>query len=88
MKWIITRDYLAEEYDDMRSEVGVRGQNTPFYTKAGELPLRFKIFDDDGEIYYEGRSDEEEFEPLDWAMYNAGATAIHYRQKDGSWPPL
>jgi hypothetical protein len=89
VQWIITRDYLYEQHKDdsggWTNESNVRGFDTPQYRKAAELPLQFKIYDDDGVLYYEGRSDEEEFEPLDWAEYVAGATSIMYKQQDGSW---
>jgi hypothetical protein len=52
------------------------------------MPFQFRIYDDDGILYYEGLSDEEEFEPLDWAMHDAGATAIHYKQPNGGWAQL
>ena len=43
------------------------------------------LYDDDDELYYEGyyvNSEDDfegEFEPLDWAMNNAGCTRIDYR---------
>lgn len=55
--WIITRDFLAENDDE--SEVGVIGphdasDNQINKLKAG-LGKRFRMYDDDGELYYEGR---------------------------------
>lgn len=57
------------------------------------LVHEFKIYDDDGELYYEGRSsnqnDEIAFVPLDWAMANDGCTDIRYKDKDtGIWESL
>ena len=50
------------------------------------LVHKFKIYDDDGELYYEGRSsnqsDEIAFAPLDWAMANDGCTDIKYQDND------
>ena len=99
MRWIITRDHIYERFKAECPD----GFEPPYRNDAGtcsvgnifadtdikkELPFLFKIYDDDGELYYEGRSDEEEFEPLDWATWNAGATEIHYKQEDGSWARL
>jgi hypothetical protein len=85
MPWIIDRDYLAEpgsRQGTLMNAVGLKGPRS--YTGDGrELDKRFRILDDDGEIYYEGRSnsddDENALAPLDdFATPNAGATAIKY----------
>lgn len=85
--WIIDKDYISEGKD-----VGVMG---PFNTdKALTVALRegkgtpFKMYDDDGELYYEGRysgpDDECLFGPLnDYGTPNAGCTEIHYKNSDG-----
>jgi hypothetical protein len=53
----------------------------------------FRIFDDDGDLYYRGRyhgdpNGSGAFAPLDWAQGEAGATRIDYRQPDGTWRTL
>ena len=51
----------------------------------------FRIYDDDGELYYSGRiiGDYEGFEPLDdFGAPNAGATEIRYKDKSGRWAQL
>lgn len=60
--------------------------------EATKLPYEFRLFDDDGVLNYEGRSDDREsteaFEPLDWATDYAGCTWIEYKQEDGTWAQL
>lgn len=54
---------------------------------------RFRMKDDDGELYYEGvmvvlpeDGDEADFRPLsDFGTPNAGATSIEYQRDDGTW---
>ena len=53
----------------------------------------FRIYDDDGNLYYRGRYYRDPnyaaaFNPLKWATWNAGATRIDYRQPDGTWETL
>ena len=79
--WSITVDHI-----DDGEAVGM-GEG-----KLGKNPHkleRFKLFDDDDELYYEGvaRDLETGFEPLDWAEYNAGCTKIKYLE-DGKWVTL
>ena len=71
----ITGDYLEDihatkkEIDDAK--------------KCG-MNVFFTLFDDDGIKYYSGYMHEEiedEFEPLDWAMNEAGCTEIKLRNK-------
>lgn len=60
--WMITKDYLAEPTDEIsgfKSEVGLIGPSDASdlqmnKLKAG-LGYRFRMYDDDGELYYEGR---------------------------------
>jgi len=54
-------------------------------TTPGE---HFRMFDDDGELYYEGTiwGDYDGFEPLDdFGMPSAGCTGIKYRNDKGEW---
>jgi len=46
----------------------------------------FELYDDDDTKYYSGymhKDIEDEFEPLDWGMYDSGCTYIKLRNKDG-----
>ena len=84
MRWVITDDCL-----DGGKAVGAG--NFPLDGRLGELPHRFRLLDDDGEVYYLGRSDDQDsevaFAPLDWATGYAGCTEIQYR-RDGHWETL
>jgi len=56
----------------------------------------FRLYDDDGELYYEGlcyrldkASEQGAFEPLDWAANEAGCTRMDYRKKgEAEWKTL
>lgn len=75
--WTITQDFL-----DDANNVGTSSLNFD-EAKAALLKHRFRLLDDDGEIYYEGVSDdcnsERAFAPLDdFGKGYAGCTEIHY----------
>jgi hypothetical protein len=61
-----------------------------------EMTEEFRLYDDDNELYYEGlclnlddQPDSSAFEPLDWAMGDAGCVRMDYRKKgDSSWRTL
>jgi len=82
--WIITVDRIEPGED---SSVGVIGPAGCVFTdvqiKADGIP--FRMFDDDGELYYVGQiildeSDGTGFEPIDdYGKPNAGCTMIQYR---------
>lgn len=92
--WIIDKDHLYPEGEEgVYSGPGITGpRNAPdelvAKLKAGEGE-KFRMYDDDGELYYEGRIvfvDEamkdglDAFGPLDdYGTPNAGATHIKYR---------
>lgn len=89
--WVITKDHISDgeeegtmgPSDTPLQEADIRAKGTPF-----------RMYDDDDNLYYEGRflalEDEEdpeaEFAPLeDFGTPNAGCTYIKYRSKDGKW---
>lgn len=81
--WTITNDLIHEG-----NKVGTGSCNYD-EAKAALLQHRFRLLDDDGEIYYEGLSDdcdsERAFAPLDdFGKGYAGCTEIHYLT-DGAW---
>lgn len=105
MKWVITEDHIttAEDIKDgiLVSRVGYGGDTKADGVQEGfnvckvkseDLPYAFKLYDDDGELYYEGRSNnrasEFAFYPLDWAMEDSGCTYIEYLQDNGKWEML
>lgn len=55
-----------------------------------EFTQKFRLFDDDGELYYEGVATARvDFAPLDWAENDAGCTEIQYKNpKTGAWETL
>lgn len=98
--WIITEDKINDPRDEMdcKPRVGVSGPGNISNEmlaklKAGE-GFAFRMKDDDGEIYYEGRflgdeKSEDAFGPLDdFGMPDAGCTSIEYRNAQGGWETL
>jgi hypothetical protein len=98
--WTITRDHLAESYtpaevEKYGSEVGVSGPHdiTAEVEKKLATPGQryvFRMYDDDGELYYTGfgapatddalGTEEFCFGPLDdFGMPNAGCTSIKWQ---------
>lgn len=103
--WIITKDHLFEAdppSEDVispapTSDVGTMGPSDipdeiAERLRAGE-GAKFRIYDDDGELYYSGRfigdsEDDHDFGPLwDFGAPNAGATSIRYLV-NGKWTEL
>jgi hypothetical protein len=86
MSWIIDIDHITHG-----ASVGTMGPRG--YTGKGhELACRFRILDDDGIVYYEGRNntsdDDNAFGPLDdFGAPNAGCTSIQYLV-NGRWETL
>ena len=101
--WIIDKDYLAEEGEEAGTNLNAVGVIGPRGIPARiEERLRagqgraFRMFDDDGELYYSGRiitskadeGSETDFGPLqDFGTPNAGCTFIQYLEK-GKWETL
>jgi hypothetical protein len=96
--WVITQDHIADTSEPEGSNCnakGIAGPRTyegPMDTTA--LPIPFKLYDDDGELYYTGRMNEaamDEFgesDPLHcFGLPNAGAVTLKYRE-EGVWKVL
>jgi len=93
--WIITKDHLAEEFEDYSSDAGVTGPRGISDEMVADLKAgkghTFYMYDDDGNRYYTGKmiatGDDEETEwaigsPLDnFGTPNAGCTLIKYHGK-------
>lgn len=98
--WIITKDLLADDPEiGGDSEVGTMGPSRISPEHEAELKAgkgqRFRMLDDDGIPYYEGRyvgSDGDEmFGPLwDFGQPGSGCTEIQYWEpgKGGGWKSL
>ena len=83
--WYITEDHLTDE-----SDVGTRAACYDDTVKDGykAFPVRFKLYDDDDNLYYEGRMQQQEFGPLDWATGHAGCTYMKTSFNGGSFEVL
>jgi hypothetical protein len=89
--WVIMKDHIGDN-----SENGTMGPEGVKFTKEfiKQKGKRFRMFDDDGELYYEGYcyseepGSEDEFGPLDdFGEPNAGCTEIKYFE-NGKWETL
>jgi len=93
--WIIDTDHIAEpdaKPGTNSNAVGVMGPHgTTYGPDAPELKHRFRMYDDDGELYYSGRCTEPDtFDPLDdYGTPNAGCTSIQFQDPTtGEWRTL
>ncbi len=79
--WVITVDHISDGAD--------AGVGSKQYKKGMPLLHKFRMYDDDGELYYEGLSSVKDvFQPLDdFGTPNAGCTEIKYLT-DGKWETL
>ena len=80
----VDRDYIAE--DDDVSRVGIEWSSDLF--PVGDT-VRFRVKDDDGEVYYGGWLINDpygnvQYNVLKWAEHDAGATTIEVKL-NGKW---
>lgn len=99
--FVITKDHISSGED---SDVGTMGPRDITDAQVDQLkaiaqgkrpaevkPVHFKMYDDDGVLYYEGHYVETgwpdgEFEPLDcFGMPNAGCTYMKVRMPSGRY---
>ncbi len=80
--WKITKDHICNGDDD-----NIKSSN---FKEDVKLPFEFKMYDDDGELYYEGKTNYNyTFAPLDdFGMPNAGCTDIKYIYDGNKWKSL
>lgn len=105
--WVVTKDYIHDDtpladWGKLGKGVDVNvqgpGRATPEEIRKAELEGQpFRMYDDDGILYYSGRcwsfdgdGSEQAFGPLDdYGKPNAGATEIRYRDRTtGKWETL
>lgn len=84
--WVVTNDLFEGK------KVNVMSSDFDSEVWATRPHFKFRMLDDDGEVYYEGESDdsdsEEAFAPLDdYGMPNVGCTSIQFWEK-GKWETL
>ena len=88
--WEITKDHIGDgDLDGLSSSFG---QPIFRHDYSDLMVHKFRLYDDDGELYYEGvatnQDCESAFEPLDWGMANDGCTDIQYLTPSGKWESL
>ncbi len=86
-QWIITKDNISE---GLYTAVGTKSYSG---MKGLKLTEKFRLKDDDGEIYFYGKSSdsnsERAFEPLDDFGETFGCTSIEYYNKEAkTWEIL
>lgn len=91
--WIITKDHLASELTKPRVGCGCYDRAILTAALMEQLPFHFRLYDDDDQLYYEGRSNDctsqAAFRPLDWAVADSGCTRIDYSSDGGmAWETL
>lgn len=84
-EWIITKDFINEGEEFNRAMNSYSSENAKELL-TDENAHTFRMYDDDGELYYEGlcsdADSEEAFEPLDdFGEPDAGCTEIRYKNK-------
>jgi hypothetical protein len=86
--WIITTDFI-EPSNNRRGEWLYASPRFPGNFTVANLPIEFRLYDGDGNLYYEGRMQNEDFDPLDdFGGPNAGCTEIKTRSAGGAWTTL
>lgn len=104
--WIIDKDLLFEAEPEEGEELNFVPLFNPLRDEAGTvgpgdgtddtslMTVPFRLYDDDGELFYEGRMTPKcfdhfgECDPLHaFGMPNAGATELRYLE-DGKWKQL
>ena len=80
--WVITKDYLD---NDM---VGTTSIDFPLHLRMEDMPITFRLYDGDRNLYYEGRMTEFDFAPLDdFGEGYAGCVSLKYLE-NGRWVEL
>ena len=88
--WIITKDHIEDGAAvDTGSSRWEEEAKEWWNNYKDHLPVRFKMYDDDGELYYEGRMEIEDFHPLDdFGMPNSGCTELWYSKNNQAFKLL
>ena len=87
-QWEITKDCVADADAKPGTNCNAIGMQGPRgFIDGVEMPYKFRMLDDDGEVYYYGICSEESFAPLDdFGTPNAGCARIEYKNKKGWFP--
>lgn len=82
-RWEVQKSYIEDPNFGKATKVCVKSRH--FDKVDFEMPFKFRMFDDDGNLYYEGVASGKDLEPLyDYGMPNAGCTYIQFFE-DGKW---
>lgn len=75
-QWKVTRDIInGGEHNTTTSAI---------YDSALDMPVQWRAYDDDGNLYFEGIMQEHDFEPLDdFCMPGFGCTYLETREPEG-----
>jgi len=77
--YILTRSTFPEDKEFIKKNLALKSEKHKY---------PFRLFDDDGILYYEGLSVvNNSFDPLDEEQPNSGVTEIHYLNR-GKWEQL
>lgn len=87
--WVVTYDHLDHERVSVYGPRDISDEHVKLLNKRAPETRTFKMYDDDGNLYYSGRyvgpDGEDMFGPLeDYGTPNAGATEIRYRDSESS----
>lgn len=91
--WIITKDLINLKFNGVEEEVGTASRNYD-ESKADQCKYKFRMSDDDDEIYFYGLADSDNdlkaFSPLDdFGTGGYGCTNIEYwNEKKKQWEYL
>jgi hypothetical protein len=92
--WIIIQNFIDfEEYGRHRQHKSYDcpidiSKPTDMDAIKRLMPHKFRLSDDDGNVYYVGyydgllKSEDEAFAPLDWAKPHAGCTTLEYADRE------
>jgi len=78
-QWMITDDFIDDGLNNGRKSIG--------FKSGKEMKVRFRIYDDDGILYFAGVSERHDFHPLDDFAVSYGCTMLKTKVS-GSWQVL
>ena len=88
--WVVTVDHIDTDAAGTRGPSGADPVLLDFVSRPGDHRARFKMYDDDGELYYEGWLTYDpkhapewisEAPLIDWGAAFAGCTRISYPKR-------
>jgi len=82
----ITKDHLFEMYADHKSSSRAGHVLWSENFTPAVILIECKLYDDDGELYYEALADDDALEHLfTWAQIDAGVTLLKIKNANGEW---